>query len=90
MLSGKKPLFDMLSATGPIRPDLLLSAFDHETGEERDWAVQVISDARSQYGLMKDNARKTLEQLGSVIVLTRQGLAEHRMERQVMADLGRA
>ena len=90
MLSGKKPLFDMLSATGPIRPDLLLSAFDHETGEEREWAVQVISDARSQYGLMKDSERKTLEQLGSVIVLNREALAAKHMGRQVMSDLGRA
>ena len=90
MLSGKKPLFDLLTAKGSIRPDLLAAAFDGETGEEREWAIQVISDARPQYALMKVNERATLEALGSVIVLTRDGLASNQLEKTILADLDRA
>lgn len=90
MLSGKKPLFDLLTVKGPIRPDLLAAAFDADTGEELDWAVQVISDDRTQYALMKQNELRALEALGSVIVLDRNGLGNKLLEKRILADLGRS
>ena len=90
ILTAKKPLFDMLTTRGPIRPDLLASALDHKTGEEREWAIQVISDSRSPYALMKEAERKTLETLGQVIVLTREALGAKALEATILADLGRA
>ena len=90
MLSGKKPLFDLITAKGPIRPDLLVAAFDNDTGEEREWAIQIISDTRPQYALMKANERATLETIGQVIVLTRDAIASHLLEKTILADLDRA
>ena len=89
-LTARKPLFDILTKYGPIRPDLLVAAFDGETGEEREWAIQVLADDRPQYALMKDRERKTLEPLGRVIALTRGDLDRKLLEREVLADLGRS
>jgi hypothetical protein len=89
-LTARKPLFDILTKHGPIRPDLLVAAFDGDTGEEREWAIQVLADDRPQYALMKDRERKTLEPLGRVIALTRGDLDRKLLEREVLADLGRS
>lgn len=88
-LSAKKPLFDILTRRGPIRPDLLVAAFDGDTGEEREWALQVLADRRPEYALMKDQERALLEQLGSVITLGPDELQQKALARRILGDLGR-
>jgi hypothetical protein len=88
-LSAKKPLFDILTRRGPIRPDLLVAAFDGDTGEEREWALQVLADSRPEYALMKDQERALLEQLGSVITLGPGELEQKTLALRILGDLGR-
>ncbi len=88
-LSAKKPLFDILTRWGPIRPDLLVAAFDGDTGEEREWALQVMADSRPEYASMKAEERALLEQLGSVIVLGPHELEQKALARRILGDLGR-
>jgi hypothetical protein len=89
-LTAKKPLFDILTKKGPIRPDLLVAAFDGDTGEEREWAIQLLADDRQHYVLKKDHERQILEPLGRVIRLTRGDLDRKLLEREILADLGRS
>jgi hypothetical protein len=89
-LTVKKPLFDTITKKGPIRPDIVAAVFDHETGEEREWAIQVLSSAQPNYLTMRDNERRMLETLGSVISLSAQGLASNQLERTILNDLGRS
>ncbi|MBA3895821.1 MAG: hypothetical protein H0X36_01500 [Sphingomonadaceae bacterium] len=89
-LTAKKPLFNILTKRGPIRPDMLVAAFDGDTGEEREWALQVIADNRPQYALMRDNERKQLAPLGRVIALSAEDLQQHVLKREILADLGRS
>ena len=88
-LSAKKPLFDILTRRGPIRPDLLVAAFDGDTGEEREWALQVMADSRPEYALLKAEERGLLEQLGAVLVLGPHELEQKLLARRILADLGR-
>lgn len=88
-LTAKKPLFDILTKRGPIRPDLLVAAFDGDTGEEREWALQVIADTRPQHALMRENERKLLEPLGRVIALGATELQDKALASIILADLGR-
>jgi hypothetical protein len=45
----KKPLFDIFHPSGNVRPDLVVAYLDWRTGEEADFAVQVLRETTSHY-----------------------------------------
>lgn len=65
----RRPLFDAITCEGPMRPDFIVQASDRRTGEEREWAVQMLNAGDPDYLALKQRERAYFETIGEVITL---------------------
>lgn len=86
-MTAKKPLFDVPTLAGPVRPDFVLNFNDHRTGELAEAAVLVHSSDEPEHLAFKDHQRQNLSQLGPVIVVDQGSLRAGALERAIAERL---
>jgi hypothetical protein len=82
-LSAKKPLFDVQTTIGPVRPDFVVDLADHRTGELAEAAIVVTSFEEPEHIAFKARQTHELAQLGEVIALDATSLADGALERSI-------
>lgn len=65
----KKPLFDILTEKGHVRPEIIVAFLDHRTGEEADFALQIMRRNDTSYLELKAEERLQLEGITKVITV---------------------
>ncbi|MCJ2180080.1 hypothetical protein [Novosphingobium album (ex Hu et al. 2023)] len=68
-LAVKKPLFDVVTHAGMVRPDAIVAFLDHRTGLEADFAIQLLRERSPQYLEMKALERKRFEEFHRTMTL---------------------
>ncbi|MCW1431984.1 hypothetical protein [Novosphingobium sp. JCM 18896] len=58
----KRPLFDIVTQAGKVRPDAIVAFLDLRTGLEADFAVQLLRERTPQYLEMKADERQRFEE----------------------------
>ncbi|MFC0205024.1 hypothetical protein [Novosphingobium soli] len=58
----KRPLFDIRTQAGMVRPDAIVAFLDWRTGLEADFAVQLLRERTPQYLEMKAEERRRFEE----------------------------
>lgn len=86
-LGFKRPLFDLVSQAGLVRPDLVLDIRDAGTGELIEATVEVIASGEPDYLDAKRRKLATLDQLGRVLVARGETIRTHGMEAILRANL---
>ena len=87
-LAFKRPLFDIASRIGPIRPDLVLDIRDHRTGELIEVTVEVIAKSDPAYLQNKQRKIAELAELGPTIFARGATIRNHGMDAILKANLG--
>lgn len=65
----KKPLFDLVTQAGKVRPDAIVAFLDYRTGLEADFAVQLLRDRTPHYLEAKADERMRFEEVHRCITL---------------------
>jgi hypothetical protein len=71
----KKPLFDIFHPSGNVRPDLVVAYMDLRTGEEADFAVQVLRESTSHYIERKLIERERITEISPALTITLDDIA---------------
>ncbi|KHL24202.1 hypothetical protein PK98_14475 [Croceibacterium mercuriale] len=71
----KKPLFDIFHPSGNVRPDLVVAYMDWRTGEEADFAVQVLRETTSHYLERKLIERERIIEIRPALTITLDDIA---------------
>lgn len=66
----KKPLFDIITEAGSVRPDLIAAYLDHRTGEEADFAIQVLRSRDQHYLELKRVERDLIAEIRPTLTVT--------------------
>lgn len=66
----KKPQFDILTEAGSVRPDLVVAFLDHRTGEEADFAIQVLRSRDAHYLELKQVERSRIAEIRPTLTTT--------------------
>ena len=84
----KRPLFDIASRIGPIRPDLILDIQDYSTGELIEAAIEVIAKDDPDYLDAKQRKIAALAELGPTVFARAATIRDHGMAAILKANLG--
>ena len=84
----KRPLFDIASRIGPIRPDLVLDIRDDSTGELIEAAIEVIAKDDPDYLDAKQRKIAALAELGPTVFTRAATIRDHGMATILKANLG--
>lgn len=84
----KKPLFDILTEASSVRPDLVVAFLDHRTGEEADFAVQVLRSSDEHYLGLKQVERERLSEVHPTLTLTLDEIASDAILDHLEAMIG--
>lgn len=71
-LAIAKPLFDTLTPDGPCRPDFLLEARSHVTGEIRNIVVEAMGFDTEDYEAAKAITHPRMAHMGQIVTVDRQ------------------
>lgn len=77
----KRPLFDIATQAGKVRPEAIVAFLDHRTGLEADFAVQLLRERTPQYLALKAEEKSRFEEFHPTI-----GIHEHELEATDMLD----
>lgn len=83
----KRPLFDLVSRIGPVRPDLVLDLRDFKTGEIMEAALQIVSGHDPQELHQKLRQVEQLRQLAPVVTIHDEDLQGNGLEQAVLDQL---
>jgi len=86
-LSAKKPLFDVLTTIGPVRPDFVIELADHRTGELAEAAIVVTSFDDPDHLAFKAHHQRDLAQLGPVLAVDQAALEQGALEQAIAERL---
>ena len=84
----RRPLFDAPTRHGPMRPDFVIQATDWRTGEEHEWALQLLRSADPAYLELKARERASFEAVSKVVTVTVDDIASDTLFAPILADLG--
>lgn len=84
----KRPLFDLTTRAGPLRPDLVLDIRDNSTGELIEAALEVIANDEPDYIDAKQRKISALAELGPTVFARAATLRDHGIEAILKANLG--
>lgn len=87
-LAFKRPLFDIPSIVGTIRPDFVLDIHDSTTGEIIETALEVIASTDPDYLAVKRQQLKLLSRAGRVITARAATIDSHGTGAILKANLG--
>ncbi|MBB4860875.1 hypothetical protein HNO88_004221 [Novosphingobium chloroacetimidivorans] len=83
----KRPLFDIVTQAGMVRPDAIVAFLDFRTGLEADFAIQLLRERTPQYLEMKAEQRRRFEEYHRTISIPAHQLADidllDRLERMI-------
>jgi hypothetical protein len=65
----KRPLFDLVTQAGRVRPDAIVAFLDHRTGLEADFAIQLLSERTPHYLARKAEERARFEEFHRTITI---------------------
>jgi len=77
----KKPLFDLVTQAGRVRPDAIVAFLDYRTGLEADFAVQLLREHTSHYLARKAEERARFEEFHRTITF-----GKHEIEATDLLD----
>ena len=83
----KRPLFDLASPIGPVRPDFVLDIRDANTGEIVETALEVIASEEPDYLAAKRRQLAALDEIGTVIAARAATIDSHGIEAILKANL---
>ena len=86
-LGFKRPLFDLISRAGPVRPDFVLDIHDTNTGEIIETALEVIASEDPDYLAAKRRQLATLDEIGRVIAARAPTIDSHGIAAILKANL---
>lgn len=87
-IAVKKPLFDILTKKGTVRPDLIVAFLDYRTGEEGDFAVQLLRSRDSEYLALKQIERQRLDLVRPTLTTTIEAVSSGTVLEQLEAMIG--
>ena len=87
-LGFNRPLFDLGSRAGPIRPDLILDLRDGRTGEVFDAALEIVASHEPDYLTVKQRQIATLREVGRVVAVTQEYLQANKLGPVLLRELG--
>ena len=87
-LGFKRPLFDMPSNAGPVRPDFVLDIRDNQTGELIETALEIIAREDPDYLAAKRRQLDTLSEAGRVIAARASTIDSYGTAAILKANLG--
>lgn len=87
-LAFNRPLFDLPSSEGPVRPDFVLDIRDDTTGELIEVALEVIAKEDPDYVAAKQRQIDTLARAGRVIAARASTIESHGIGAILKANLG--
>lgn len=83
----KRPLFDLATHAGRVRPDAIVAFLDHRTGLEADFAVQLLRETDPHYLAIKTEERRRFEEVHRTIAIARRDIdapdLQDRLERMI-------
>lgn len=83
----RRPLFDMPTRHGPMRPDFVIQATDWRTGEEHEWALQLLRSTDPAYLELKTRERACFEATAKVVTITVDDITSNTLFAPILADL---
>ena len=87
-LGFTRPLFDLMSRIGPVRPDLIVDIRDGRTGEIVDTALEIIPREDPDYIRVKRRQIENLRELGRVVSVSEDHLKTSGLETILLGELG--
>ncbi|MGF7155979.1 hypothetical protein [Novosphingobium gossypii] len=83
----KRPLFDLVTHAGRVRPDAIVAFLDHRTGLEADFAIQLLRESDPHYLAVKAEERHQSEEFHRTLAIARHdfgaGVLQVRLERMI-------
>lgn len=86
-LAIEKPLFDVLTADGPCRPDFVLEARSRMTGEIRSVVVEAMGFESREYLAAKEITHPRMRHLGQIVTVERADMDEPAAIAAILAAL---
>ena len=72
----KRPLFDIVTQAGKVRPDAIVAFLDYRTGLEADFAIQLLRERTPRYLEMKADERRRFEEYHRTISIATHQLGD--------------
>lgn len=84
----KKPLFDILTDRGFVRPDAIVAFRDYRTGEDSEFAIQLLTDFGVSYREQKTRQKERIAELAPMLAIEAGELADDTVLAKLEAMIG--
>lgn len=79
----KRPLFDLVTHAGRVRPDAIVAFLDYRTGLEADFAIQLLRETDPHYLAIKAEERHRFEEFHRTIAIERCDIGSSGLQRRL-------